>query len=357
MNEQKKIHCFVAGGSGGHIIPCIALAQQKLLHNPHDHILFFTSNKNIDHMITKSLSDSYTVVRLPIMGITHINPFSLFITAISLMQSLYKSTYYLIRMRPISVTSTGGLCTLPVALVAYVLQIPLNIYELNVLPGKTTSFLAAYAQTIYCCFARTIDFLPNRKCQVSTYPIRQSLEKNIHADHHASDKKTILIIGGSQGSIFINQQIKQWILNQKNSTGLKNIQIIHQTGEHDPIDWKTFYAEQAITATTFSFSQNLEHYYTKADLIICRSGAGSLFEALHYKKPCITIPLELAYNSHQIHNAFSMAQLYPTLFYVATQHALLNNPNLLATMIDTILFSQGSIIKEFPKNHQANTRT
>ncbi len=351
---MKKVHthCFVAGQSGGHIIPCITLAQEILTKRPHDRILFFTTYAPLDAQLTQSLDAPFTKVKLPVTSINNQNPFTLVLFVIKLAAAFFVSFYHLGCIRPQSITSTGGICTIPVALAAYILRIPIDLYELNVLPGKTTSFLAPLTRTIYCCFARTIDFLDflsARTCTQIGYPIRFfNEEQHSRADAYRRlnldpDKKTILILGGSQGSVFINNMIKQWI---SATTDTGTLQIIHQTGAHDPTDWFLLYKQHNIQAVVFPFNNNMEQCYAAADLIICRSGAGTLFEVLYFHKPCITIPLELQNNSHQMHNAFTIAQEYPELFLVLTQDTITAQPSLLATTIGQVLAVQSPFGKK-----------
>ena len=114
-------------------------------------------------------------------------------------------------------------------------------------------------------------------------------------------------MGGSQGSLFINQTIYQFIA-QTNQQADLNLQIIHQTGNQDLTNSQDFYRTNKIPAIVFSYETNLMPYYKCADLIICRSGAGTLAEILPLKTRCITIPLETIYTSHQLENALENAR-------------------------------------------------
>ena len=118
--------------------------------------------------------------------------------------------------------------------------------------------------------------------------------------------------------------IKQCII--QNPEAFKNIQIIHQAGAQDTTDWNSFYKKHKIDAVTFDFSKTLHTYFSIADLVVCRSGAGSLFETAFFKKPCITIPLETKQNSHQVLNAVEMQKLYPKFFTVIRQNELQMQP-------------------------------
>ncbi len=331
---KKQSVCFVAGHSGGHIIPCITLAHALQQKNPDTPIIFFTTSTSLDQQLTKNLGNNIKIISLPLTTITTHNPLRLTIALIKLGISCIKSLYHVIRTRPTHIISTGGLCALPVFIAARIVHIPIDLYELNVIPGKSIYALAPFARTVYCCFNRTRTFLPNTSVY-APYPLRfvpldtdrASIRTQLGLDPY---KKTVLIVGGSQGSVSINNAIYQWLTD---CTETHALQIIHQTGAFDSRDWNAIYAQHHITALTCTFSSNIQYYYTAADLVICRSGAGTLFEVLSFKIPCITIPLERLAGGHQVHNAFTMAHENPTLFHVMTEEQLQSHPESLTILI------------------------
>jgi UDP-N-acetylglucosamine--N-acetylmuramyl-(pentapeptide) pyrophosphoryl-undecaprenol N-acetylglucosamine transferase len=218
----------------------------------------------------------------------------------------------------------GGLISSPVCLAGKLLQIPIEIWELNVEPGKTVKFLTKFVDTINICFDETQKYLPHKTCKLVDYPIRFNDESKkilkisiLEKNNFLADKKTILIIGGSQGSQFINNLFKQFIL--KNLQFKEKIQVIHQTGSTE-FDWNKFYKMHNINAITFNFYDKMDEYYSISDLVICRSGAGTLAEIQFFEKKCITIPLETKSTSHQILNANNLAKRFPESFKVIKQN-------------------------------------
>ena len=147
-----------------------------------------------------------------------------------------------------------------------------------------------------------------------------------------SNKKTVLILGGSQGSLFLNQYMQQWVNDP--SFPANDIQIIHQTGSIDDTDWNELYASKNITAHVFSYYPDLALMYAAADLIICRAGAGTLFEIKFFNKPCIIIPLMTNTTTHQVDNAHAMASEYPELFHTITQSDVEKDQSLLLFHIE-----------------------
>lgn len=333
--------CYVAGLSGGHIIPCLTLAQKVKKYNHNTRILFFTSTRESDHALIKHHAFVDTHVTLPFCkkpSLWREYPNALMNGVISLIKSMYT----LIRFRPQEVVTTGGIVAIPVCLVARLLRIPISIYELNAVPGKATSFIAAYAQTINVCFNKTAQYFPKNKTAVVPYPLRSFSESTAQTSESTrillgldKHKKTILILGGSQGSRSINNCIKQWV--DHNPRWHASVQIIHQTGLHDSVDWHHFYTQHHVQAYVFSFSHNIAACYQAADLIICRAGAGTIFEVKFFNKRCILIPLETNSTSHQLDNAYAIAHTFPELFTVLEQKEIEINPHFFAKTVENYL--------------------
>ncbi len=303
--------CFVAGHSGGHIVPCLTVAQQ--LKRAGGTILFFTSSKALDRTIIAESDAIDFHVPLPLSQrrAWYLLPFF----ALSLFYSFLYSFFYLLVHMPDRIISTGSVVAIPVCFAGYLLGIRIELFELNVQPGKTVQLLSHCAETIFTCFKKTEDYFPHRRCIQRPYPVR--FTSNSRTSHHLNQFKkeriTLFVQGGSQGSHNINSALRTAL--EKNPHLAHRIQIIHQTGSTD-FDWKQFYAQHGIPAYLFSYEPDLAPYYQSADIVICRSGAGALFETLFFKKRCITMPLETTSNTHQLHNAQTMAEEHPALITV-----------------------------------------
>jgi UDP-N-acetylglucosamine--N-acetylmuramyl-(pentapeptide) pyrophosphoryl-undecaprenol N-acetylglucosamine transferase len=321
-----KTICYVAGHSGGHIIPSITHAKKELEQNPNFKILFFSTNSDLDKKILAKHNFIQTIY-LPTTNIPKrklLIPYFLFGLGIS----FFKSFYYLLKTKPNKIISMGGMVSIPVCFAAKILGISIELYELNIEPGKTINLLSKLTKNINIAFAQTQNYFPTKQCKLFSYPVRfndnikkisqDDALKKINFNLHL---KTILILGGSQGSLFLNNLIKGFAQDHKD---LK-IQIIHQTGKIDDFDWQRFYNDLCIPAITFEFHHEMEFYYLASDLIICRSGAGTLAEILFFEKKCITIPLETSYTNHQILNAEQLEKLYPDLIHVFEQKTIIHS--------------------------------
>lgn len=320
--------CFAAGMSGGHIIPCLSLAEQIREKNPMARVLFFSGASSRDTHIVRSSNAVQTHIPLRIIG--YRRWYHLPFIACSLITSTLQSIYYLATLKPTRVISTGGIVAVPVCIAAWFLRIPIELYELNVVPGSAIKLLAPLASTLNLCFKQTRinRVAPQRVC-LAPYPIRfaksdlaKSCDRKKQIPSLTVDRTTVFIHGGSLGSQFINTIVKKLV--KEFPQIASSIQVIHQTGNDTAThELQAWYAQHAIPAHVFAYDDHVVNYYHAADMIICRSGAGSLFEALFFEKPCITIPLETSSNTHQVENAAAMAYEHPELFTMIRQKDLL----------------------------------
>jgi len=333
MKNKKNIICFVAGHSGGHIIPCATQAQKENLSG--NAILFISTQSKLD----KQILNNYNFIEHKIF--LNIHGLNKFVKLFALAYSFLKSLFILNKYKPVKIVSMGGLVSIPVCLAGKIFGIPIEVYELNVEPGKAVKFLANLVPKINICFDETANFFPQKTCVNTQYPIRFDDTSKIKRESalqkisFSQSKKTVLIIGGSQGSLFINNLIKDFIIQNKDLND--KIQIIHQTGS-DQFDWQSFYKSYSIPAITFSFYNNMQEYYCAADSVICRSGAGTLAEILFFEIPCITIPLETKSTDHQILNALSCAKKYPDLFFVIKQNNIEQNRDLFFDKLKQLMY-------------------
>jgi UDP-N-acetylglucosamine--N-acetylmuramyl-(pentapeptide) pyrophosphoryl-undecaprenol N-acetylglucosamine transferase len=319
---MAHIISFVAGKSGGHIIPCLSVAKKEKIKNPDAKILFFATTKALDQTILQQHPYIDYLIYLPALSIPAKKwLYPLF--CISLCFAFIKAFIWLVRLKPLSLVSMGELISVPVCYAARLLRIPITLYELNATPGKTVMWLAPLAHHIHVCFPHAASFFSPAKISHVPYPLRftgQEMPGRIDALHALqlhSDRKTILIIGGSQGSLTLDTIMHTWILQHSHTHG--TLQIIHQTHAQRGIQVKHTYTTLGIPSFVFDYYNAMELCYMAADVVVCRAGAGTLFEVLFFKKRCITIPLETVATSHQYDNAVQVAAQQTALVTVLRQ--------------------------------------
>ena len=318
------ILCFVAGKSGGHLLPCITKAEKILQADKTSQIYLFSSGSDLDEKIMKKHTNIQHYVPAILDRIPYKKPWLFPLFCYDFGAYFINSIYKLSEIRPKKIISFGGLNSIPVCLAGKILGIPFELYELNVQPGKSINFLSYFTDTIHICFSQTAQYFKNKTCIMTPYPVRftdqdlvynkKELCKEFELD---PSKKTILILGGSQGSLFVNQAIKNSL--EADSKLASQVQIIHQIGINDQDDYKDFYQTHNIPSIVFAYNEKLQNFYNLADLIICRAGAGTLFEVEFFKKQCIIIPLKTDVNDHQLDNAKAMVEMYPQQFSITLQ--------------------------------------
>lgn len=127
----------------------------------------------------------------------------------------------------------------------------------------------------------------------------------------------------------LNNALKDFLQGRFGYQALSSIQIIHQTGSFEQFDWVGFYHRLGIPALTFSYYEQVKDFYGLADLVICRAGAGTIFEIAFFGKPCIVIPLVASSTAHQVDNAREIAKQYPHLFTMIERSTVTAQPTVL----------------------------
>lgn len=335
--KQRKLFA-VASGSGGHILPALIAAKAWHTKNQENPVIFCTGISALDKKI---LSEYAFLSSIRHFSIDKFSPKKFWLYPKILIQVIWaciKSFGLVIRHKPTTILSTGGLIAIPLCLAGRMLGSRIEIYELNVIPGKAVKALMPLAHVIYTPFAATKKHCHlfgcnfERKCQFCHYPIRFTEEDRripiTNIPNFQNNKKTIFLLGGSQGSRILNNALKAFLLQAQQQT-LDSIQVIHQTGKLDDFDWAAFYKKLNIPALTFSYHEKVRDFYNQADLIICRAGAGTIFEVAFFQKQCIVIPLVASTTAHQVENAREIAHQHPDLFTMIAQSTVTSQPTVL----------------------------
>ncbi len=296
------------GGTGGHIFPAIAIANAIKLLRPDTEFLFVGAQGKME--MEKVPSAGYKIEGLWIAGFQRKFTLSNLVFPFKVISSLLKAKKILNTFKPDMVIGTGGYASGPMLRVACNSGILTLIQEQNSYAGITNKILSKKVNKICVAFEGMEKFFPKEKIIVTGNPVRQDVviienkrDKGIEQFALSSTKKTILVIGGSQGARSINESISNCLETfEKN-----NIQLIWQTGgaffETAKVAVEK-YKDKGIKA--FDFIQKMDYAYAVADIVISRAGASSVSELCLVKKPCILIPLPTAAEDHQTKNAMSL---------------------------------------------------
>ena len=311
---------FAGGGTGGHLYTGIALAEeyQERGLNPAD-IVFVGTEYGLEKEIVPK--NGYRLEYIPVKPLKGKGIAFRLKTLFQIPSSLLKSFQLLRREKPSLVFGIGGYASGPVVLMASFLRIPTAVLEQNSIPGITNRILGKFVDRIFICFEHARQFFKPRKTVFTGNPVRKNFFVSMNSSHldrelgkdlglgeeNKSEKEfTLLVLGGSQGARSINRAVTQAApLLKKDFRGLK---ILHQTGKSDLEEVKQAYQTQSIQAEVYDFVHNIHDLYLKADLIVCRSGAGTITELEILGKPAIFIPYPYAADDHQRWNALELVE-------------------------------------------------
>jgi UDP-N-acetylglucosamine--N-acetylmuramyl-(pentapeptide) pyrophosphoryl-undecaprenol N-acetylglucosamine transferase len=290
------------GGTGGHIYPAIAIANELKAQFPEAKFLFVGAKDKME--MQKVPEAGYEIEGLWISGLQRKLTLQNAMFPIKLASSLMKSYSILRKFKPNVVIGTGGFASGAVLKVAAMLNIPTVIQEQNSYPGITNKLLAKKANAICVAYEGLERFFPKEKMRFTGNPVRQDLmevasKKNEAIKHFKLDanKKTLLILGGSLGARRLNQLIEK---NLDFLLGL-DFQIIWQCGKHYLIDYSKYNENENVQVT--AFIDRMDLVYAAADIVISRSGASSVSELCIVGKPTIFIPSPNVAEDHQTKNA------------------------------------------------------
>ena len=299
---------IAGGGTGGHLFPGIAIAQEFVAKNAENSVLFVGTGKQFEVSILSETGFAHR--RITAEGFKGRGIWHQLVSILKVPKGIVESILILKDFKPHIVIGVGGYSAGPLAMGARLLGIKIVLHEQNILPGITNRILSRFADRVYVSFAETIMGVTPEKIRFTGNPVRKEIircaETLRHADTQVSKKEkkfTILILGGSQGAHSINMALLEALEYIENRG---NIVLVHQTGEQDVTQVKQRYEEYGIENDTRVFFKDMARQYQNADLIICRAGATTVAEIKAMGKGVIFIPFPFAADNHQVLNAKSM---------------------------------------------------
>ena len=310
MKRAEKYKILISGGgTGGHIFPAIAIANglKEKLHEVD--ILFVGARGRME--MEKVPMAGYPIEGLWISGIQRRLTLQNLMFPVKLLSSLWKASRILKTFLPDVAIGTGGYASGPMLKAAASKRVPTLILEQNSYPGMTNKWLGRSVDRICTAYEGMEKYFPAEKIVLTGSPVRKNIlnlaidpEEGRRFFNLEKDRKTLLVIGGSQGARRINEAIAQHV----EKLLAAGIQIIWQTGK-----LSLEMAERAVLNSKYrkrvkivDFIHDMEQAYAAADLIVSRAGAIAIAEIVQVKKPAIFIPLPSAAEDHQTHNAMAL---------------------------------------------------
>jgi UDP-N-acetylglucosamine--N-acetylmuramyl-(pentapeptide) pyrophosphoryl-undecaprenol N-acetylglucosamine transferase len=305
MDKRNIIFC--GGGTGGHYYPLMAIKNELEKKMENNNLYYIGSKYGIESK--KIISENMKSLLIPIKGFNR--SFSLYAIArncllfFELFFGLVKVSFFFMKNKPSLVIATGGYASFIPLQIAKIFNVPYFLHEQNSFPGLVTRIFGSKARKVFLGFDNAKKYLKNSDILFTGNPIYNHSQKDMSLSLDQT-KRTVLILGGSQGSVFLNNIISECIDNKM----LNNINIIWIAGLKHYDKYKHYNTE---SIKVLSFVDNMPYLYDICDLIVSRSGAMTVSEILEFKKPSILIPFRFAAENHQVFNAKYLEEKFAAL--------------------------------------------
>ncbi len=329
---------IAGGGTGGHLFPGIALAEEVVTRHPKNDVVFIGTDRGLEARVVPQ--NGFVFEAIKSRGLKGMGLLKLLAGLALVPLSLVEATSLLRKYRPDVVVGVGGYSSGPVVLAAWLLRIPTAVQEQNALPGFTNKVLGKVVDAVFLSFEEAGAFFRRAKVHVLGNPIRRGLLENFLRSTIAHEAFTLFVFGGSLGAKGLNARVIDALPHLEDLKG--QLKIVHQTGKHDLEAVRAAYAARGFDADVREFIDDMAGAYLGADLVVCRAGATTLAELTVCKKPSILVPFPFATDDHQAVNAKALVDAGAALMFreaeltgellAATVRALKDDPARLAKM-------------------------
>jgi UDP-N-acetylglucosamine--N-acetylmuramyl-(pentapeptide) pyrophosphoryl-undecaprenol N-acetylglucosamine transferase len=284
---------LAGGGTGGHVIPALAIAQ-ALKEQYHAEIVFVGTARGIENRLVPKAGFPLRLVQVG--ALKNVSLATRLKTSMALPRAVWDSWRIITEFRPDVMIGVGGYASGPAMLAASLSSIPTVAFEPNVVPGFANRVIAPIVSVAAVHFEETCRYF--RYCQVTGIPVRPAF---FEIGRKNDPRPTLLVFGGSQGAHAINQVVIEslTVLRER----VPRLHIIHQTGERDYNDAQAAYLAAGGSAEVYPFVDDMPGMFGRSDLLLCRSGASTVAEIMAAGKPAIFVPFPRAADDHQKRNA------------------------------------------------------
>jgi UDP-N-acetylglucosamine--N-acetylmuramyl-(pentapeptide) pyrophosphoryl-undecaprenol N-acetylglucosamine transferase len=293
---------LTGGGTGGHLFPAVATAEELQNRHPGSEVLFVGTRRKVDSGTLAAYG--FPCETISSYGLKGKNPRELARALLALPVGYWQALRIIRRFRPDLVFAVGGYVTGPVAAAARSRGVPLVIHEQNAIPGLANRLLGRLARRVCLSLPGSGAAFNPQKTVLTGNPVRREILAlgQHHAARPGNRRKTVLVLGGSQGAHAVNRLAGEALKSIAGGGG-EDLQVIHQTGESDMAAVAKHYADCAVKARVEPFFRDMAEIYRQADLLVSRAGATTLAEAAVAGIPALLIPYPFAADNHQEKNA------------------------------------------------------
>jgi len=291
---------LAGGGTGGHVIPALAIAQE-LQKRYQAELLFIGTARGLENRLVPAAGFPLELVKVG--ALNRVSLATRLKTAFDLPRAVFTAAGMLNEFHPDVVIGVGGYASGPAMLAALLKHIPTLAFEPNLVPGFANRIVSRFVSAAAVHFEQTAGHF--RNAVVTGVPVRPAFFA-IPKKVYSPSSPTLLVFGGSQGARAINLAMVRAL--PELARRLPNLHVIHQTGERDYNEVQAAYVGIAVSAEVHKFIDNMPAFFARADLVLCRSGASTVAEIAAAGKPAIFIPFPYAADDHQRRNAEAMEQ-------------------------------------------------
>jgi UDP-N-acetylglucosamine--N-acetylmuramyl-(pentapeptide) pyrophosphoryl-undecaprenol N-acetylglucosamine transferase len=305
---------IAGGGTGGHLFPGVAIAEELRAREVHAQITFVGTARGIEARVLPGLGWSLELIE--VSGLKTVGLAGAIKGLFRLPRAWWQARALLKRLKPDAVIGVGGYASGPVVLAAKLRGIPTAICEQNSIPGLTNKILGRLARRVFLSFEGSKKFFKAKKVVMAGNPVRRDLLARLSAPGarapSVDNRVHVLVSGGSLGAVAVNELAAQALIALSKD---HRLEITHQTGEKDLEVTQARYRDAGVDADCRAFIVDMATTYLAADLVIGRAGATTVAELAIAGKPAVFIPYPFAADNHQELNAQEMADAGAALVF------------------------------------------
>ncbi len=326
---------LAGGGTGGHVIPALAIAHELKQHYGAE-VLFVGTARGIENRLVPAAG--YPLRLVQVGALNKVTFKTRIKTLVGLPMAVWEARRILGEFAPNVVIGVGGYASGPAMLAAVIGGVPTLAFEPNVVPGFANRMVARWVSAAAVHFEETAEYFKN--AEVTGVPVREAFFQIADTTARQQSRPTLLIFGGSQGAHAINVAVIQSLPELLKQ--VPELHVIHQTGERDFNDAQAAYAALGSSVEVFRFIDDMPGFFARADLVLCRSGASTVAEITAAGKPAVFVPFPRAADDHQRINAQALERAgaavvleetrLDQVWLVDTISALIGDPPRLAEM-------------------------
>lgn len=295
MIEVRPV-LIMAGGTGGHVFPALAVADELRARGVP--VVWLGTKAGIESRLVPQAG--YPIEWMSITGLRGKNTVTLLLAPVRIVMACWQAMRVLLKRRPCAVLGMGGFASGPGGMMAWLIRKPLLVHEQNAVAGMTNKILSRFASVVLQAFPGVF-----KKAKTTGNPVRQSIcELTAPAERFAQrdvkNRLRLLVIGGSLGAVKLNEIIPQALATMAVTD---RPEVIHQTGMKNIDAAKDLYESADVDAKVEAFIDDMPAAYEWADLVICRSGAMTVFELAAAGVASVLVPYPYAVDDHQTGNA------------------------------------------------------